>query len=177
VNSSRGAGFCPVADRGRTGKRVTAEDDEAFITSLCAMPPGPERDQCVRHLIAHFLQLYSDASSDATGGPRRARGSDRGPAVNAGGEAAFLLAAVREAVERTSIRAVAKESGVSHGGIYNFANGRTRRLYGTTLGKLRNWYLRQWASGGVGLTSDVAAYLGRADAGGGADGRTQRSRV
>jgi AcrR family transcriptional regulator len=66
---------------------------------------------------------------------------------------------VRQAVARTSIRAVAKESGVSHGGIYNFVNGRTRRLYGTTLGKLRDWYLRQWASGADGLTPDVAAYL------------------
>ena len=79
--------------------------------------------------------------------------------MNAGGEVAFLLAAVRQAVARTSIRAVAKASGVSHGGIYNFVSGRTRRLYGTTLGKLRDWYLRHWASGGDGLTPDVAAYL------------------
>lgn len=48
-----------MGDRGRTGKRVTAEDYEAFITSLCAMPPGPERDQCLKCLTAHLLQLYS----------------------------------------------------------------------------------------------------------------------
>jgi hypothetical protein len=48
---------------------------------------------------------------------------------------------------------------VSHGAIYNLVNGRTGRLYGTTIGKLRDWYLRQWASGGDGLTPDVAAYL------------------
>jgi AcrR family transcriptional regulator len=81
--------------------------------------------------------------------------------MNAGGEAevAFLRAAVRQAVSRTSIRAVSKGAGVSHGAIFNFVSGRTRRLYGTTLGKLRDWCLRQWASGGDGLTQEVAAYL------------------
>ena len=38
-------------------------------------------------------------------------------------EEAFLLAAVRQAVARTSIRAVAKASGMSHGAIYNLATG------------------------------------------------------
>ena len=74
-------------------------------------------------------------------------------------EEAFLLGAVRQAVARTSIRAVAKASGMSHGGIYNLATGRTRRVYGQTIGKLRDWYLRQWVSGGDGLTPEVAAYL------------------
>ena len=74
-------------------------------------------------------------------------------------EEAFLLAAVRQAVARTSIRAVAKESGMSHGAIYNIASARTQRVYGKTLGKLRAWYLRQWASGGDGLTPEVAVYL------------------
>ena len=74
-------------------------------------------------------------------------------------EETFLLAAVRQAVARTSIRAVAKESGMSHGAIYNLATGRTRRVYGKTIGKLRDWYLRQWASGGDGLTPEVAVYL------------------
>jgi len=74
-------------------------------------------------------------------------------------EAAFLVAAVRREVARSSIRAVAKASGVSHGGIYNLVIGRTRRVYGTTISKLRDWYLRQWASGGDGLTPAVAAYL------------------
>ena len=48
---------------------------------------------------------------------------------------------------------------MSHGAIYNLATGRTHRVYGKTLGKLRDWYLRQWASGGDGLTPEVAVYL------------------
>jgi AcrR family transcriptional regulator len=74
-------------------------------------------------------------------------------------EAAFLAAAVRREVARSSVRAVAKASGVSHGAIYNLATGKTRRVYGTTIGRLRDGYLRQWASGGDGLTPEVAAYL------------------
>jgi hypothetical protein len=74
-------------------------------------------------------------------------------------ETAFLIAAVRREVARSSIRAVANKSGVSHGGIANLVSGKTRRLYGTTLSKLRDWYLRQWAAGGDGLTPEVAAYL------------------
>jgi hypothetical protein len=82
------------------------------------------------------------------------------PTVSAGAEEVpFLFAAVRRAVARSSIRAVAKDSEVSHGGISNIVSGKTRRLYGTTLTKLRSWYLRQWAAGGDGLTPDVAAYL------------------
>lgn len=82
------------------------------------------------------------------------------PTLSAGEEeAAFLVAAVRREVARSSIRAVAKGSGVSHGGIANLVAGTTKRVYGTTLSKLRNWYLRQWAAGGDGLTPDVAAYL------------------
>jgi len=75
------------------------------------------------------------------------------------GEAAFLIAAVRRQVARSSIRAVAKNSGVSHGGVANMVAGRTRRVYGTTLAKLRDWYLRQWAAGDDGLKPEVAAYL------------------
>jgi hypothetical protein len=74
-------------------------------------------------------------------------------------EVAFLIAAVRRAVARSCIRAVAKASGVSHGGIANLVSGKSRRVYGTTVSKLRDWYLRQWAAGGDGLTPEVAAYL------------------
>ena len=82
------------------------------------------------------------------------------PTVSAGAEEVpFLFAAVRHAVARSSIRAVAKDSEVSHGGISNIVSGKTRRLYGTTRSKLRSWYLRQWAAGGDGLTPDVASYL------------------
>lgn len=82
------------------------------------------------------------------------------PTVSRGEEeVAFLIAAVRRAVARSCIRAVAKASGISHGGIANLVSGKSRRVYGTTLSKLRDWYLRQWAAGGDGLTPEVAAYL------------------
>jgi hypothetical protein len=74
-------------------------------------------------------------------------------------EAVFLLAAVRLAVARSSTRAVGKESDVSHGTISNLVSGKTRRLFGTTLTKLRAWYLRQWAGGGASLTPEVATYF------------------
>lgn len=74
-------------------------------------------------------------------------------------EAAFLIAAVHREVGRSSIRAVARASGVSHGGIANLVAGKTRRVYGTTLSRLRDWYLRRWAAGGDGLTPEVAGYL------------------
>ena len=51
------SGSSAVADGGP--RRRTAEDYEAFITALCAMPPGPERDQCIKCLTAILLQLYS----------------------------------------------------------------------------------------------------------------------
>ena len=75
------------------------------------------------------------------------------------GEIAFLYAAVRRAVERSSIRDVARQSGMSHGGIHNIVTGTTSRTYGATIRKLRDWYLRHWARGGDGLTPEVAAYL------------------
>ena len=82
------------------------------------------------------------------------------PSVSAETEGVlFLFAAVRREVERKSVRAVSKDLGVSHGTISNIVSGKTRRLYGTTLSKLRSWYLRQWAGGGDGLTPDAAAYL------------------
>ena len=75
------------------------------------------------------------------------------------GEIAFLHVAVRRAVERSSIRDVAQQSGMSHGGIHNIVTGTTNRTNGGTIRKLRDWYLRQWAKGGDGLTPEVAAYL------------------
>jgi hypothetical protein len=75
-------------------------------------------------------------------------------------EPAFLIAAVRQAVKRSSIRAVAAQSGLSPGGVHNLVTGSARRcVYGKTVDKLRAWYLRQWAAGGDGLTPEVAAYL------------------
>jgi hypothetical protein len=75
------------------------------------------------------------------------------------GEIAFLYAAVRRAVERSSIRDVARQSGMSHGGVHNIVTGTTNRTYGATICKLREWYLGQWARGGDGLTPEVATYL------------------
>jgi hypothetical protein len=82
-----------------------------------------------------------------------------GLAIVSDGEIAFLLAAVRRAVERSSIRDVARQSGMSHGGIHNIVTGTTNRTYGATIRKLRGWYLHEWARGGDGLTPEVAAYL------------------
>jgi transcriptional regulator with XRE-family HTH domain len=81
--------------------------------------------------------------------------------VNAGPEVevAFLIAAARQAVSLTSIRAVAKGAGLSHGTVFNLVNGRTRKLSRTTIAKLREWYVRQWSSIGDGLTPEGAAYL------------------
>jgi len=81
--------------------------------------------------------------------------------VNAGPEVevAFLIAAARQAVALTSIRAVANGAGLSHGTVFNLVNSRTRKLNRTTIAKLREWYVRQWASIGDGLTPEGAAYL------------------
>lgn len=74
-------------------------------------------------------------------------------------EPAFLIAAVRHAVQRSSMRVVAAEAGMSHAALNNLLTGRTRRLNGPTVVKLRGWYLRQWTSGGNGLTPAAASYL------------------
>ena len=79
--------------------------------------------------------------------------------MNTGEEVAFLLAAARQAVSRTSIRAVANESRLSHGAVFNLVNGLTRRPTGTTIGKLRDWYVRHCAAIGEGLTPESATYL------------------
>jgi hypothetical protein len=101
-----------------------------------------------------------NAQAQPSCGTRTHRPAPRVPTVKAGEqEAAFLIAAIRREVARSSIRAVAKTSGVSHGSISNLASGKTRRLNGTTVTRLREWYLRQWAGGGASLTPDIAVYL------------------
>jgi len=42
-----------------TAPRRTAADYEAFVTGLCATPPGPEQDQCVRCITRRMLGLYA----------------------------------------------------------------------------------------------------------------------
>ena len=73
-------------------------------------------------------------------------------------EIEFLREALRRRVEQTSIRHVALEVKMSHGGIYNLVIGKVAP-YGKTLAKLRAWYLAQWAQGGEGLSTDAARYL------------------
>jgi len=74
-------------------------------------------------------------------------------------EPAFLIGAARRAAERSSVRAIAMESGISHGGLHKLIVGDTRVIHGVTIRKLRAWYLREWAACGDGLTPDAAAYL------------------
>lgn len=73
-------------------------------------------------------------------------------------EIEFLREALRRRVEQTSIRTVAVEVKMSHGGIYNLVSGKVAP-YGKTLAKLRTWYLQQWAENGEGLTGAAARYL------------------
>ena len=75
------------------------------------------------------------------------------------GEPAFLVNAVRRAAERSSIRDVAAQSGLSHGGLHNLIHGKSDRINGATIRKLRAWYLREWASGGDSLTPEIAEYV------------------
>jgi hypothetical protein len=39
-------------------KRETANDYEAFLTDLCGMPPGSERDECLCTLATELLTMY-----------------------------------------------------------------------------------------------------------------------
>ncbi len=73
-------------------------------------------------------------------------------------EIEFLREALRRRVEQTSVRHVAAEVQMSHGGVYNLVMGRVVP-YGKTLAKLRSWYLREWARGGGALTLAAARYL------------------
>jgi AcrR family transcriptional regulator len=78
--------------------------------------------------------------------------------VDRAAEIEFLREALRRRVEQTSIRHVAAEVQMSHGGIYNLVTGKVVP-YGKTLAKLRAWYLEHWAQGVDGLPADAARYL------------------
>lgn len=52
----------------RDGRRVTADHYEAFIAGLCGMPPGPNRDQCVRQITRRLLMLYAEFSATPPAG-------------------------------------------------------------------------------------------------------------
>jgi AcrR family transcriptional regulator len=80
-------------------------------------------------------------------------------AERTGIEAAFLLAAARRAVARSSIRQVATQAGMSHGGLHNLLSGRTARIYGPTITKLRAWCLREYALDGGGLAPEAVALV------------------
>jgi hypothetical protein len=81
-----------------------------------------------------------------------------GARVDRTSEIEFLREALRRRVEQTSIRTVAVEVKMSHGGIYNLVSGKVAP-YGKTLAKLRAWYLHQWAEGGEGLSAPAARNL------------------
>jgi len=40
-------------------KRETAEDYETFLAGLCGLPPGSDRDECVRDLTRTLLTMYA----------------------------------------------------------------------------------------------------------------------
>ncbi|HEX6748945.1 MAG TPA: hypothetical protein VF092_16730 [Longimicrobium sp.] len=73
-------------------------------------------------------------------------------------EIELLREALRRRVELTSVRQVAAEVKMSHGGVYNLVTGNVVP-YGKTLAKLRAWYVEQSARGGSGLTVDAARFL------------------
>jgi AcrR family transcriptional regulator len=73
-------------------------------------------------------------------------------------EIEFLRQALRRRVEQTSVRHVAAEARMSHGGVYNFVT-KNEVPYGKTLARLRAWYLEHWAQGSEGLSLEAARYL------------------
>ena len=70
-----------------------------------------------------------------------------------------LREALRVRAERTSIRAVAAETGLSHGAVFSLVGRGGRRLSGKTLVKLRTWYARRAAEGDFPLTAARAQFL------------------
>jgi hypothetical protein len=84
--------------------------------------------------------------------------TSRGAGVERAAEIEFLREALRRRVEQTSVRHVAAEVQMSHGGVYNLVTGQVAP-YGKTLAKLRAWYLEHWAQGGDGLPLSAARYL------------------
>lgn len=42
------------------GQRITADDYAGFIGGLCWMPPGPDRDECVRQITLRLMAMYGD---------------------------------------------------------------------------------------------------------------------
>ena len=73
-------------------------------------------------------------------------------------EIEFLREALRRRVDQTSIRQVAAEVKMSHGGVYNLVSGSVAP-YGKTLVKLRAWYLARWSAGGEAVSTEAARYL------------------
>ncbi|MBV9110841.1 MAG: hypothetical protein JO306_15630 [Gemmatimonadetes bacterium] len=70
----------------------------------------------------------------------------------------MLREALRKRVEKTSVRQVAAEVNMSHGGVYNLISG-DAAPYGKTLTKLRAWYLDQTARGEGTLNVEAGRYL------------------
>jgi transcriptional regulator with XRE-family HTH domain len=73
-------------------------------------------------------------------------------------EIEILREALRRRAEETTVRQVAAEVGMSHGGVHNLLSGGVAP-YGKTLAKLRAWYVDQQLRGGGELTAMTARYL------------------
>jgi AcrR family transcriptional regulator len=78
--------------------------------------------------------------------------------VDRDAEIDMLREALRRRVEKTSVRQVAAEVKMSHGGVYNLISG-DAAPYGKTLTKLRAWYLDQTARGEGTLNVEAGRYL------------------
>lgn len=72
-------------------------------------------------------------------------------------EIELIREALQRAVERGSLRAVAKEVGMSPTGLQGFLDG--AEPYYKTLAKTRIWYALRWADRGSELGSDTAVAL------------------
>lgn len=88
--------------------------------------------------------------------PRRMKRSR--PAREPAPDITIFIDAVRRRVEQTSVRHVAAELKMSHGGVHNLVCG-SSSPYGKTLAKLRAWYSVQIAEGRVGFSREAALYL------------------
>ncbi|HEU4559417.1 MAG TPA: hypothetical protein VFS20_16280 [Longimicrobium sp.] len=72
-------------------------------------------------------------------------------------ETTYLIGLVRRRAEQTSVRHVAGELAMSHGGVQNLIRGNARP-YGKTMAKLRRWLLAQ-SAGEAGMSAAAAHYL------------------
>ena len=130
-------------------------------------PGTPKRGKaaCPPEVCEKFLRRRSPwvavSDGDKQPHPRTGREPETGRArclMDRDAEIELLREALRRRAEETSVRKVAAEVNMSHGGIFNIINGDVVPQ-GKTLAKLRSWYVEQSARGGFGLTVDAARFL------------------